>query len=99
MSGKNDVARKLPKRYRERWATKCDNYKMDNKVSYVPFSIFTKYLRDLARLKIDPSLMIENLPQTPTGRFTARKNRSQVLTVKKVDVASDRNEPVASHKN
>ena len=38
-SGINDFVRKLPKRFREKWATHCDRHKTANKVSYVTFSV------------------------------------------------------------
>ncbi|XP_033755752.1 uncharacterized protein LOC117338505 [Pecten maximus] len=54
-SGINDFVRKLPKRLREKWANQCYRYKETNRTSQVPFSVLTRYLRDLARLRNDPS--------------------------------------------
>lgn len=65
-SGINEFVRKLPKRFREKWASECDRYKMNNHVSQVPFSVFTKFLSDLARVRNDPSLLFES-SSTHTG--------------------------------
>ena len=90
-TGINDFVRKLPKRFREKWATTCDKYKINNKVSHVNFSVFVNFLKDLARLRNDPSLIMDNLPQNPTVHHTPQRKPVQRsdISVHKTTVAPD----------
>lgn len=66
-TGINYFVRKLPKRFREKWATTCYKYKTNNKVYHANFSVFVNFLKEFARLRNDPSLIMDNLPQNPTA--------------------------------
>ncbi|XP_062585367.1 uncharacterized protein LOC134247040 [Saccostrea cucullata] len=91
-TGINDFVRKLPKRFREKWMTTCDKYKVNNGVSYVPFQVLVNFLRDLARLRNDPGLILENLPQNTTTQHPPQKKSAQKsdVFVRKTTVAPDR---------
>lgn len=71
--------------------TACDKYKDDNRVSYVHFSVFVKFLRDLARLRNDPSLVLENLFQSQPSFYPTHRKRTDIH-VYKITVASDHHE-------
>lgn len=43
-----------------------NKYKINNKVYHVNFSVFVNFLKDLARLRNDPSMIMDHLPQNPT---------------------------------
>ncbi|KAJ8308972.1 hypothetical protein KUTeg_013846 [Tegillarca granosa] len=77
VSGINDFVRKLPKRLRGKWAVESDRYKTTNNVSHVPFSLLTKFLRDIARIKNDPCYVFETSPDDsknrPKGRVSTHK--------------------------
>ena len=106
-SGINEFVHKLPKRFREKWASECDRYKMNNCVSQVPFSVFTKFLRDLARVRNDPSLVFET-SSTNTGHGTSQtaqqKNKTgprnshgqTTVSTRKTNIATDLNSNVSS---
>ncbi|KAJ8305843.1 hypothetical protein KUTeg_016388, partial [Tegillarca granosa] len=68
VSGINDFVRKLPKRLRGKWAVEFDRYKTTNNVSHVPFSLLTKFLRDIARIKNDPCYVFETSPDDSKNR-------------------------------
>ncbi|KAJ8318380.1 hypothetical protein KUTeg_003471 [Tegillarca granosa] len=68
VSGINDFVRKLPKRLRGKWAVESDRYKTTNNVSHVPFSLLTKFLRDIARIKNDPCYVFETSPDDSKNR-------------------------------
>ncbi|XP_062584179.1 uncharacterized protein LOC134245966 [Saccostrea cucullata] len=93
-TGINDFVRKLPKRFREKWMTTCDKYKVNNGVSYVPFQVLVNFLRDLSRLRNDPGLILENLPQNTTTQHPPQKKPAQKsdVFVRKTTVAPDRHE-------
>lgn len=108
-SGINEFVCKLPKRFREKWASECDRYKMNNHVSQVPFSVFTKFLSDLARVRNDPSLLFES-SSTHTGHGNTHpaqqrsksglRNayRQMAVSAKKTDVTIDVNSNIVSVK-
>ncbi|XP_061166393.1 uncharacterized protein LOC133175314 [Saccostrea echinata] len=104
-SGINEFVRKLPKRFREKWASECDRYKMNNYVSQVPFSVFTKFLRDLARVRNDPSLMFEtSSTNTGHGNTQPAQQRSKTglrnsyrqtsVSTRKTDITTDLNSSI-----
>lgn len=80
-SGINDFVRKLPRRFQEKWATESDRFKFQNGVSFTPFSVFTKFLRDLARIRNDPSLMFENTRNPPKSEsvYNSQQGPRRVL--------------------
>lgn len=71
-TGKNDFIRNLPKRFREKWATK-----INNKVYHVNFSVFVNLLKDLARLRNDPSMIMDHLPQNPRAHHPPQRKPVQ----------------------
>ena len=83
-TGINEFVRKLPKRFRERWITVCDKHKVENKVSFVCFNVIVKFLQDLARIRNDPSLMLEN--ELTASRKADKKSD---VNVRKVTVTGD----------
>lgn len=96
-SGINDFVRKLPRHLCEKWAVECDRYKTRNNVSQAPFSLLTKYLRDLARLRNDPSYVFDtppryssvSLPQQPKLRNVQRNVYRSPVVSSKIEVVPD----------
>lgn len=59
-SGVNQIMSKLPHNLQEKWTQTANNYKIRHSVMYLPFSIFAKFIADMAKLRNDPSFNYEN---------------------------------------
>jgi hypothetical protein len=74
--GINEFVRKLPKRLREKWASQSDSYKMKNNTSQAPFSLLTKFLRDIARVKNDPGYVFESAQDSSSKQISRGPGRN-----------------------
>ena len=72
-SGVNPIVYKLPYGLREKWITQASKYKQTHNVPFPPFSFFAKFLRDISKVRNDPSLSYDT-PGPP--RDFARKAES-----------------------
>ena len=92
-SGVNPIICKLPYGLQEKWTTKAMDYKQTFRVPYPPFSFFAKFIRDLAKMKNDPSFLYESQPQ---GKPNAASSNSEKSVSKRnsqqVKVKKDRNQ-------
>ncbi|XP_040077158.1 uncharacterized protein LOC120849101 [Ixodes scapularis] len=86
--GVNPIAEKLPHRLQEMWISKGSRYKEDDHVSFPPFSFFSKFVRDQARMRNDPSFVFG-----ATGSTSLRFPKNEKVTARE----GFRNTPVSVH--
>ncbi|XP_042150458.1 uncharacterized protein LOC121838334 [Ixodes scapularis] len=86
--GVNPIAEKLPHRLQEMWISKGSRYKEDHHVSFPPFSFFSKFVRDQARMRNDPSFAFGT-----TGSTFPRFPKNEKVTSRE----GFRNTPVSVH--
>ncbi|XP_075924090.1 uncharacterized protein LOC142925100 [Petromyzon marinus] len=55
--GVNPIVEKLPFDVQEQWRTAGSRYKSEHQVAFPPFSFFSKFIRNLAKTRNDPSFM------------------------------------------
>ena len=77
-SGVSPVVSKLPYNIQEKWTTEAVRYKKLHYVAYPPFTVFASFLRDIAKVRNDPSFMYES---TPSVKAT-KKSSTNVFTKK-----------------
>lgn len=54
------IVRKLPQeRIQEKWTTHALKYKQQHEVAFPPFKCFVEFIREISRVKIDPSFLYE----------------------------------------
>ena len=59
-SGINPIVAKLPFYLQEKWISKAMTYKTTHGVPYPPFTFFTQFVKDMAKVKNDPCFAISN---------------------------------------
>lgn len=72
-SGVNPIVAKLPTHLQERWTTEATKYKLANNVPYPPFSVFSKYIHNTAKVRNDPSFIYEKVNESESAHH---RNRS-----------------------
>ena len=85
------IVSKLPFSIQEKWTNKAMMYKETNRVSFPPFSFFSKFVRDIAKMRNDPSFCYESSQvksesqnSSEPDKAISRKNSRQIR-VKKTD--------------
>ena len=63
-SGVNPIVSKLPYSIQEKWTRHASNFKESHFLTFPPFHVFCKFLRDTARMKNDPSFYYDNAVET-----------------------------------
>ena len=71
---------KLPHAIQEKWTTYAVNYKKKHNVSFPPFSVFVEFVRDISRVKNDPSFQYETSAYVPTEKVTHRTKNINVAS-------------------
>ncbi|XP_033119843.1 uncharacterized protein LOC117119135 [Anneissia japonica] len=74
--GVNPLVAKLPRNLQDKWRSRAYKYKKDNKVPFPPFTFFSKFIRNLAEERNDPSFKLnlsENL-ETNHQQFKPKKS-------------------------
>lgn len=61
-SGVNPIVAKLPHYIQEKWVTEATNYKLRTGHLYPTFPVFVAFLEKITRMKNDPSLQFDTLP-------------------------------------
>ena len=80
-SGINPIVAKLPFNLQEKWISKAMNYKSTHGVPYPPFTFFTKFVKDMAKVKNDPCFTISN-PITDRSIKTEKPPSSKLPQVR-----------------
>ncbi|XP_014673822.1 PREDICTED: uncharacterized protein LOC106814066 [Priapulus caudatus] len=93
-SGINPIVNRLPYGMQEKWTTSAQNYKRKYGVTFPPFSHFVEFIREIARVKNDPSFLFESSDAT-TGRKDKNAMRifqsdMRPLTTRKVEISDDK---------
>ena len=102
-SGVTPIVNKLPYNLREKWITQASNYKKNHNVPFPPFCYFATWLRDLSKIRNDPSLNYDTSGHTGNhGNPTVagkpeRRLRGPTVVTCKTDTISSRETPVLNH--
>ena len=82
-SGVNPIVAKLPHFLQEKWTTEANRYKSTHDLCYPPFTVFSKFLHDVARVRNDPSFIYERTNESePLQRNRPTARTPQVSTKK-----------------
>ncbi|XP_039870639.1 uncharacterized protein LOC120723317 [Simochromis diagramma] len=96
--GVNPIVEKLPYGLQEKWIATGAKCKEEHKVVFPPFSVFSKFVRQQAKIRNDPSFVI-----TPPANTSFKKEKSfrgsnrQVISVHKTDIPTDTSSPQNSY--
>nr|XP_034334815.1 uncharacterized protein LOC117691978 [Crassostrea gigas] len=90
-SGVNPIVSKLPYQIQEKWTRHANRFKESHYMTFPPFHIFCKFLRDTARMKNDPSFYYDNVIENAKVDGSRRKptGASSVAT-RKTDTNASR---------
>lgn len=99
-SGVTPIVNKLPYNLKEKWVTQAANYKKNHNVPFPPFCLFAGWLRDISKVRNDPSLnymhetssYVGTRGNPPTGR-SERRLTGPTVTAYKTDAVSTREGP------
>ncbi|XP_046585211.1 uncharacterized protein LOC124292203 [Haliotis rubra] len=95
------IVSKLPFSFQEKWRSTAFKYKEDHRVPFPPFSFFVNFIKELSRIRNDPSFFVEqaNLKEEKPS-YDQNKSRPRVAS-KKVEVTSryDTMKPVCPFHN
>ncbi|KAL1021415.1 hypothetical protein UPYG_G00013000 [Umbra pygmaea] len=89
--GVNPIVEKLPFSLQEKWRAQGSKYKEDYGVAFLPFSFFSKFIRNQAKIRNDPSFpLYTSAVQSPTqnNRPTKFSNKTSI-SVHKTEVKSE----------
>ncbi|KAK0155064.1 hypothetical protein N1851_002629 [Merluccius polli] len=77
--GVRQIVEKLPYNLQERWISVGSKYKEDYRVSFPPFSVFSKFVQQQAKIKNDPSFTIfTSSSQASSEKPVKYSNKSSV---------------------
>lgn len=88
--GVNPIVENLPYGLQEKWIATGTKYKEEHKVAFPSFNIFSKFVRQQAKIRNDPSFAI-----MPPANASFKKEKSfksnnrQVINVHKTDILTD----------
>lgn len=85
--GVNPIVEKLPHTLQEKWISCASKFKTNHNVAFPPFSVFSQFVREQARIRNDPSFFFLS---TGVGKAERpiRYNRTQI-SVRKTDVSCE----------
>lgn len=81
-SGILPIVNKLPHALQEKWTTHAVNFKKKHSVSFPPFSVFVEFVRDISRVKNDPSFQYETNSYAATEKVIHRTKNINIATKK-----------------
>lgn len=67
-SGIKPIVNKLPSQIQEKWTNRAVSYKRKHDVPFPPFNIFSEFVRDMSKIKNDPSFSYDSQPSTSDTR-------------------------------
>ena len=89
-SGVIPIVNKLPFNLREKWVTHASNYKKRHSVAFPPFYVFCPFVRDMSKIRNDPSLHYDVSNRDFTGRSDSHFQRKQPISSRKTEVVSQK---------
>lgn len=92
--GVNAIVAKLPPGLQEKWMSVGSKYKKDNNTAFPPFSFFSKFVRDEAEMRNDPSFILR--PQNTLSDIQQRREKQASNAVKGKTTVSSRKTDVDS---
>ena len=76
-SGVSPIVSKLPFSMQEKWTNKASAYKEANQVPFPPFTFFSKFVRDTAKMRNDPSFCYEGFSQDKCeSQYPSKPNKT-----------------------
>ncbi|XP_069114175.1 uncharacterized protein [Argopecten irradians] len=72
-AGVSPIVSKLPHNLQERWTNAAVKFTRSNRVTFPPFSFFTEFLRDLSKVKNNPSFLYDQ-PNTTKNDKPVQRN-------------------------
>ncbi|MES9882937.1 MAG: hypothetical protein ABW185_18875 [Sedimenticola sp.] len=87
-AGVKPIVCKLPYQLQEKWTGKAVEYKRRNGVTYPPFSVFCEFIRDMSKVKNDPSFTYDAPSDSGTKRNPpcAKGRDKSFVATKKTEV-------------
>lgn len=98
--GVNPIAEKLPYSLQEKWIIKGSRFKEEHRVAFPPFTLFSEFVRQQAKVRNDPSFaFITSTPSEPDKE--KRPSQKATLTVHKTNASSKSSDsfPISTEKN
>ena len=92
--GVRQIVEKFPFNLQERWTTVGTQYKENHNVSFPPFSVFTQFVQQQAKMRNDPSFTMSN----PTGHVPSHTenlrpySHKTTVSAHKMDIAAEHNQ-------
>ncbi|XP_043977905.1 uncharacterized protein LOC122833959 [Gambusia affinis] len=87
--GVNPIVEKLPYGLQEKWIATGAKHKEEHKVAFPPFSVFSRFVRQQAKIRNDPSFDITPANASFKKEKSFKSNNRQVITVHKTDIPID----------
>lgn len=89
--GVKQIVEKLPYNLQEKWTSLGSKFKEDNRVAFPPFSVFSKFVRQQAKIKNDPSFTISTSSSHASSRTEKplKYSNKAAVTVHKTDIPSE----------
>lgn len=84
-TGINPLVLKLPTTLQDRWTVEATKYKKREAMVYPPFTFFVGFLKEIARMKNDPSFDYSSNSEGPSVNHIQNSRKSAVVAVKKTE--------------
>ncbi|KAL3969206.1 hypothetical protein ACER0C_029163 [Sarotherodon galilaeus] len=96
--GVNPIVEKLPYGLQEKWIATGAKYKEEHKVAFPPFSVFSKFVKQQAKIRNNPSFVITAPANTSFKKEKSfRGSNRQVISVHKTDIPTNTSSPQNSY--
>ncbi|XP_062619211.1 uncharacterized protein LOC134280770 [Saccostrea cucullata] len=86
-TGINPIVSKLPWNLQEKWVTEASRFKRQQGSTFPPFSVFVKFVQDMAKTRNDPSFQFDRTERTSPSSSVPKK--TSTVVVKKTDTMSN----------
>ena len=95
-TGVTPIVNKLPFNLREKWVTRASNYKKEHCVTFPPFTVFCSFVRDMSKIRNDPSLCYD----TSNSDFTSKvdSHKKEHIISRKTEVSNQKVNSVQQNK-
>ena len=94
--GINPLTAKLPEDLQNQWRTRAYRYKQKNNGRFPPFTLFSKFVRDVAEERCDPSfstLLTEPMETRAPTSYKPQYHRRSTVNVSKTEVDKESKQP------
>ncbi|XP_069108972.1 uncharacterized protein [Argopecten irradians] len=86
-TGINPLVVKLPTGLQDRWTTAATKFKKCESSVYPPFTFFVSFLKDIAKMKNDPSFNYSVDHEKSSGNHSRNSRTSAIVSVRKTETA------------